>query len=375
LITRPIIGLEQQQTAAECKYTTRHWLSNRQVRAESRFSVFFRNSSFLSRLMGYSSPEQFVIEIFFEILRSSQKNECADCAFAGRTGTFCDDGTRHALLSILLANQKRPFTAVALPFSADEDTIGGSAAVSWSPLSSSSRLFKGGHGVFVPYVAPAPTLSQGGLCRPNNLQSCRHICILPMGSQTVLRLSVPPTPVPSRCTLVASPPHLPPSARHGLDGRPPPLPRRRLSAAAWWRRCLPRPPSGCAARGGAADRKPRLGLWWTTRAVGSGGVGVAAGTLGGAARGAKGGDHARRRAGPWGTPPPVVGLWGWRPSPPQRPPPHARGERAAPARPPSSSPAAAADGVCGSATAPRCGRCCQRAGSWPRAAGGEGGHG
>jgi len=77
--------------------------------------------------MGQSSPEQSVIEIFFEILRQSQKNECADCALAGRTGTFCKDGTRHALLSILLANQKRPWIAVALPFSADEDKIGGSA--------------------------------------------------------------------------------------------------------------------------------------------------------------------------------------------------------------------------------------------------------
>jgi len=43
------------------------------------------------------------------------------------TGTFCKDGTRHALLSILLANQKRPCIAVAFPFSADEDKIGGSA--------------------------------------------------------------------------------------------------------------------------------------------------------------------------------------------------------------------------------------------------------
>jgi len=52
LKNRPTIGLEQQQTAAECESTTPHWLSNRQVRAESRFSVFLRYSSFLSRLMG-----------------------------------------------------------------------------------------------------------------------------------------------------------------------------------------------------------------------------------------------------------------------------------------------------------------------------------
>ena len=45
------------------------------------------------------------------------------------TGTFCKDGTRHALLSILLANQERPCIAVALPFSADEDKIEGSAIV------------------------------------------------------------------------------------------------------------------------------------------------------------------------------------------------------------------------------------------------------
>jgi len=43
------------------------------------------------------------------------------------TGTFCRDGSRHALLLILLANHKRPCIAVALPFSGDEDKIGGSA--------------------------------------------------------------------------------------------------------------------------------------------------------------------------------------------------------------------------------------------------------
>ena len=32
---------------------------------------------------------------------------CADRAFAGRTGTFCTDGTQHALLLLLLANHKR----------------------------------------------------------------------------------------------------------------------------------------------------------------------------------------------------------------------------------------------------------------------------
>jgi len=37
------------------------------------------------------------------------------------------DGTRHALLLLLLANHKRPCIAVALPFSGDEDKIGGSA--------------------------------------------------------------------------------------------------------------------------------------------------------------------------------------------------------------------------------------------------------
>ena len=51
LYNRPTIGLEQDQAAAECVSSTRHWLSNRQVRAESRFSVFLRSSSFLSRLM------------------------------------------------------------------------------------------------------------------------------------------------------------------------------------------------------------------------------------------------------------------------------------------------------------------------------------
>jgi len=43
--------LEQHQTAAECVSSTCQWLSNRQVRAESRFSVFLRYSSFLSRLI------------------------------------------------------------------------------------------------------------------------------------------------------------------------------------------------------------------------------------------------------------------------------------------------------------------------------------
>jgi len=67
------------------------------------------------------------MEIFFEILKYSQKNECADCALAGRTGAFCNGGTRHALLLILLDNQIPPCIAVALPFSADEEKIGGSA--------------------------------------------------------------------------------------------------------------------------------------------------------------------------------------------------------------------------------------------------------
>jgi len=54
------------------------------------------------------------------------------------------------------------------------------------PPATLPRLVKGGHGVFVLHVAPVPTLSQGGLCQLKNIHSCRHLCILPMGSLTGL---------------------------------------------------------------------------------------------------------------------------------------------------------------------------------------------
>jgi len=39
------------------------------------------------------------IEIFWEIRRKVQKNEGVECAIGGRTGTFCKDRARYALLS------------------------------------------------------------------------------------------------------------------------------------------------------------------------------------------------------------------------------------------------------------------------------------
>jgi len=59
-----------------------------------------------------------------------QKNEGVDCAIGGRTGTFCKDRARHALLSGCSTNERSAFIAVPLPFRGDEDRIGGSAICS-----------------------------------------------------------------------------------------------------------------------------------------------------------------------------------------------------------------------------------------------------
>jgi len=47
---------------------------------------------------------------------------------------LCKDRARLALLVVVLANQKRPCIAVALPFSGDEDKIGGSAIFRRVPM-------------------------------------------------------------------------------------------------------------------------------------------------------------------------------------------------------------------------------------------------
>jgi len=67
------------------------------------------------------------IEIFWEIRRKVQKNEGADRAIGGHTGTFCKDRAGHALLSDCSTNERSAFIAVPPPFRGDEDRIGGSA--------------------------------------------------------------------------------------------------------------------------------------------------------------------------------------------------------------------------------------------------------
>jgi len=52
---------------------------------------------------------------------------------------LCKDRARLALLVVVLANQKRPCIAVALPFSGDEDKIGGSA-IQATPLAANQDL-------------------------------------------------------------------------------------------------------------------------------------------------------------------------------------------------------------------------------------------
>jgi len=118
----------------------------------------------------------------FEILRKSQTNKRADCALAGRIGTFC--GTRHALLSILMANQKHLCIAVALPFSGDEDKIGGStidgifALKSWDSASPLLTLFSD-----MSESPPPPPSQLQSRASPHPLR--RVIAVVPIMADTV----------------------------------------------------------------------------------------------------------------------------------------------------------------------------------------------
>jgi len=51
---------------------------------------------------------------------------------------------------------------------------------------SRTHLDQGVHGVFVLYEAPAPTLFQGTVSQPEYMHVWRRVCLLQMGSQTVL---------------------------------------------------------------------------------------------------------------------------------------------------------------------------------------------
>jgi len=68
--------------------------------------------------------------------------------------------------------------------------VGSAAAAAWREPArvciAGTPSLEGGHGVFVPHVAPSPTLSQGRVCQPKNMAFGRQPHILPMGAQSAL---------------------------------------------------------------------------------------------------------------------------------------------------------------------------------------------